>query len=70
MGGDTRAIDTTADPTRAAPSRRVRRFVNVYLALFIAFGLVQLELWPLTGFRLYAEIRTEERTSTRVIGRT
>lgn len=67
MIGDTRAIETTADPVRRPPSTRVRTFVYTFLALFLLCGALEIEHWPLTGFRLYTEIRTEERTSTRVI---
>ncbi len=68
MIGDTRAIETTPDPVRSArPSWRVRAFVYAFLAVFLVCGAFEIEHWPLTGFRLYTEIRTEERTSTRVI---
>ncbi len=50
-----------------APSRPVRAFVYGFLALFLLCGALEVEHWPLTGFRLYTEIRTEERPSTRVI---
>ena len=45
----------------------MRAFVYAFLAVFLACGAMEIEHWPLTGFRLYTEIRTEERTSTRVI---
>ena len=45
----------------------MRAFVRTFLVLFLIFGAVEIEFWPLTGFRLYAEVRTEARTSTRVI---
>jgi hypothetical protein len=67
MIGETRAIETTAEPDRDAPSLRVRAFVYIFLAVFLVCGALELEYWPLTGFRLYTVIRTEERTSTRVI---
>jgi hypothetical protein len=67
MIGDTRAIEKTSDPVRGTPTSRVRAFVYGFLALFLLCGALEIEHWPLTGFRLYTEIRTEERTSTRVI---
>jgi hypothetical protein len=67
MIGETRAIETTVEPVRGAPRLRVRAFVYVFLAAFLVCGALEVEYWPLTGFRLYTEIRTEERLSTRVI---
>ena len=52
---------------RGAPSGPVRAFVYAFLAVFSLAGVAQIEQWPLTGFHLYTAIRTEERTSTRVI---
>jgi hypothetical protein len=37
--------------------RWARRFVGVYLALVLVCGLVGLEAWPLTGWRLFADAR-------------
>ena len=51
----------------AGPRRGVRAFVYAFLAVFLVCGAFSIEHWPLTGFRLYSAIRTEERTSTRVI---
>lgn len=52
---------------RGAPSWPVRAFVYAFLAVFLLCGALEIEHWPLTGFRLYTELRTEERTSTRVV---
>ena len=37
--------------------RWARWFVGAYLALFLVCGLVGLEAWPLTGWRLFADAR-------------
>jgi hypothetical protein len=49
-------------PDRAAPDpapapRWARRFVGVYLALFLVCGVFGFEAWPLTGWRLFADAR-------------
>lgn len=67
MVGETRTIVQTAESVREAPSSRVRAFVYAFLAVFLVCGAREIEYWPLTGFRLYTEIRTEERPSTRVM---
>jgi hypothetical protein len=42
--------------TDRAP-RWARWFVGAYLAVFLVCGLVGLEAWPLTGWRLFADAR-------------
>ena len=42
--------------TGRAP-RWARWFVGAYLAVFLVCGLVGLEAWPLTGWRLFADAR-------------
>jgi hypothetical protein len=49
------------------PGRGVRRFVYGFLAVFALCGLFSIELWPLTGWRLYSGVRTEERPSWRIV---
>jgi hypothetical protein len=44
-----------------AASRRVRRAVHVFLLLVALCGLAHREVWPLTGFRLFSEVRTRQR---------
>ena len=39
----------------------VRRFVLGFLAAFVLCGLLSIEVWPLTGFRLYHERRGPQR---------
>lgn len=53
-----------------APSRGVRGFVLGFLAVFIACGLLSVEVWPLTGFRLYHQLRHEERVSWVIVAET
>jgi hypothetical protein len=36
-----------------------RWFVRALVALFVVCGVVGLELWPLSGFRLFSHLRTE-----------
>jgi len=45
----------TPDPAPAPPW--ARRFVAVYLALFLVCGVAGFEAWPLTGWRLFADAR-------------
>jgi len=45
----------TPDPAPAP--RWARRFVGVYLALFVVCGVAGFEAWPLTGWRLFADAR-------------
>ncbi len=40
--------------------RGVRAFVAVFLAVFVATGLLQVEAWPFSGWRLFSHLRTEE----------
>jgi hypothetical protein len=43
------------------PSRRVRVFIAAFLAAFVLCGLFGLELWPLTGWRLFSQLRTDHQ---------
>jgi hypothetical protein len=44
----------------AGVGRGVRAFVGVFLALFVGCGLLQVEAWPFSGWRLFSELRTDE----------
>ena len=65
--GSSGSVEPDTGPAPTGPSRRVRIAVYAFLAVFVGCGLFSIEQWPLTGFRLYTAIRTEERPSTRVI---
>jgi hypothetical protein len=43
--------------TQTRAPRWARWFVGAYLAVFVVCGLVGLEAWPLTGWRLFADAR-------------
>ena len=47
------------------PSRRVRVFVVAFLAAFAVCGFLGLELWPLTGWRLFSQLRTDHQVAWR-----
>jgi hypothetical protein len=47
--------------TGRAP-RWARRFVWVFLAAFVAAGVIGIEVWPLTGWRLFADARQQVQT--------
>lgn len=47
-------------------SVRTRRWVHVFLAVFVITGVARLELWPFTGFRLFSEVRSAERESWQI----
>ena len=38
----------------------VRAFVAVFLTAFVACGLLQVEAWPLSGWKLFSHVRTGE----------
>jgi hypothetical protein len=39
------------------PGRGIRLFVGGFLGLFLLSGLIGVEAWPLTGWKLYARVR-------------
>lgn len=43
--------------TREGPSRRIRVFAYGIIAAVLVCGLASIELWPLTGFRLFSQRR-------------
>jgi len=45
------------DEGEGAPGRGIRLFVGAFLGLFLITGLVGLEAWPLTGWKLYSHVR-------------
>ena len=60
------ADDAEADEGSAV-SPRVRRAVHWFLLAFAITGVAHLELWPFTGFRLFSELRTAERTGWAIV---
>ena len=51
------AAATLTGPDADRAPRWARWFVGAYLAVFLVCGLVGLEAWPLTGWRLFAGAR-------------
>ena len=49
------------------PAGWVRPAVYGFLAVFLACGLLSIEVWPLTGWRLYHERRGVERSSWQIV---
>jgi hypothetical protein len=45
------------DEAERGPGRGIRLFVGAFLGLFLITGLVGVEAWPLTGWRLYSRLR-------------
>lgn len=58
---------TTGDIGSEEPSRAVRVFVYGFLTVFVACGLFSIEFWPLTGWRLFHEIRDGTREGWTVV---
>jgi hypothetical protein len=55
VGGiDTDVVVPDTDPT---PGRGIRLFVGGFLGLFLIGGLLGLEAWPVTGWKMYARLR-------------
>lgn len=53
---------------RERDERSVARRVTVgAVGLLLLVGLVEVELWPLTSYRLFSEVRTPDRVSTRLV---
>jgi len=47
----------------ASVSARTRRAVHLFLLVFALTGLAHLEVFPFSGFRLFSELRSDERVS-------
>jgi hypothetical protein len=54
-----------------APHERVsnltRGFVWIFLTAFVLCGVVGIEAWPLTGWRLFSHLRTERQTAWQAV---
>lgn len=53
--------DGSAASVQGAP-RWVRRYVAAFLIVFAACGVIGIEVWPLTGWRLFADARERVQT--------
>jgi hypothetical protein len=47
--------------------RGIRGFVYGFLGLLLLFGLVGVEAWPFSGFRLFSSMRSDERGSWEIV---
>lgn len=63
---ETEVQDSEAD--ERPPGRGVPCFIAAFLGLFLLGGLVGIEAWPITGWKLYSEIRHGERLDWQVLG--
>jgi hypothetical protein len=52
-------LDNTVPTTRGAPGRAIRVFVYAFIATVLVCGLASIELWPLSGFRLFSQRRSD-----------
>lgn len=43
-------------------SKRVRYFITVLIGLIVVFAVIDVEVWPMTGWRLFSTIRDETQT--------
>jgi hypothetical protein len=55
-------VTGTPDDAMESVSPLIRWFVRLFLAAFLACAIFGIELWPLTGFRLFSQLRREHRT--------
>jgi len=58
-----KAAGETATPAPERAPRWARWFVWSFLAAFAVCGVVRIEAWPLTGFRLFSHLRHERQTN-------
>jgi hypothetical protein len=59
--------DSVLADDRAAVARWVRPCLYGFLAVFTLCGLLSIEVWPLTGWRLYHERRLQDRSSWQIV---
>lgn len=58
---------TTSAPVVARERRTARAVTYGAVALLLAVALVQLELWPLTAYRLFSNVRTDSRVTLELV---
>lgn len=63
MGEDS---DATA-PGEGSVASWVRPALYGFLTVFLVCGLLSIEMWPVTGWRLYHERRGQERSSWQIV---
>jgi hypothetical protein len=63
MSGTPSRAATGDQPVPLPVSLWTRRFVWVFLAVFLIAGVFGIEAWPLTGWRLFADARTARQAS-------
>jgi len=62
--GTQTTTDTGAPPSSPDPVPRwARWYAGVFLAAFLVCGVIGIEAWPLTGWRLFADARSARQTS-------
>lgn len=66
-GPDTVGGVNTELVPESGPGRGVRLFVGCFLGLFLVGGLIGVEAWPLTGWKLYARLRHGEFSGWQVL---
>ncbi|MGH3029525.1 MAG: hypothetical protein ACRDNE_01930 [Gaiellaceae bacterium] len=54
-------------PNGERPSFRVRAFVAAFLVAFAVCGMLGIEAWPLTGWRLFSQLRTDHQVTWRAV---
>lgn len=53
--------------TEDTPSRPLRAFIAAFLSAFAVCGFFGIEAWPLTGWRLFSQLRTDHQVSWRAV---
>jgi hypothetical protein len=67
MVSDTRSIQAEIDPEGEALPTWLRPVVYGFLVAVLVCGLFSIEAWPLTGFRLYSDVRPETRYTHEIV---
>lgn len=62
-----RGLDGGAVAEETGQRRRARRVTYSAVGVLLLVALVQVELWPLTAFRLFSDVRTGTRSSIELV---